>query len=141
MRVYPSAEAYRAFMGDHLTYGFHEPIAICHETEMLQDYDPPEECPVTWAQYQLEGMPGCHGMVVSHSSRIIPEMQHVGLGDHFHKERLALMRDSGASCGICTVREDNLIQRLLLHKNGWTQVHAFLNKQTKNRVQIWVKDI
>jgi len=61
------------------------------------------------------------------------------LGDHFHKERLALMRDSGASCGICTVREDNLIQRLLLHKNGGHRSmpsSQTTQKQSSNLVKI-----
>ncbi len=94
-----------------------------------------------WAQYSLAGFPGCCGILVSTGAYVIHELQGLGLGNYFHKERLKLAKDMGYSCIMCTTIFQNKAEIAILEKNNWKKVHEFENSRTKNIVQIWVKDI
>lgn len=143
MREYTSKEA---LIQDSQRHGYHfsEPIHIRHKTDILWsawDKSWSEEKEVDWAAYKLAEMPGCCGLAISYNAEIHPDVQGFGLGEHFHKERLELISRFGYSCAICTVTEQNTKQIELLLKNNWRRVHSFINRRTRNVVQIWVKDI
>lgn len=143
MKVYPSVEGYRSDIDKALKFGFHQPIMIQHHIDYQKEtYDKSlKEYGMVWAQYKLQQMPGCCGLAVSFNAEINEYVRQYGLGEYFHEERLNLCKDSGYSCMIATTTDKNVIQQNLFQKKGWIMVHSFINKRTKNTVEIWVKDL
>lgn len=94
-----------------------------------------------WARYSLTPLPGCHGVLVSHDSHLTEDKRGYGLGDFFHKERLSIAETALRSCMLCTVESNNEVEKHILQKNNWAKVHEFLNKDTNNTVEIWVKNL
>lgn len=148
-RVYSSSDAYRqskTIAGgtyQRVTGGFSQPIVIQHTSQFknVKDDGTVEDLLRTWASYKLTQLPGYCGIAVSYNSFVTKEVREYGLGEHFHKERIQLCKDSGYSCMIATSIDDNIIQANLFEKNKWEKVHSFTNKRTKNIVSIWIKDI
>lgn len=94
-----------------------------------------------WASYNLTPFPSCTSLVVSHNSHITPDKRGKGLGNFFHDERVAICKAADRSCMICTVDKSNTIERHILETHSWKKVHEFLNKDTNNTVEIWVKNL
>src|SRR5258706_13356463 len=133
-RAFKSAEEYRlsriSYYGNSsyngLGNGFQQPIYIHRSTNVL--WNPgryQEDKEVDWMSYRLMGLPGCCGIAVSYNSQIMDELQGNGLGEHFHKERLSLIKDSGYSLAMATSIESNVVQKELFEKMGWKDLYSF----------------
>jgi hypothetical protein len=93
--------------------------------------------------YELESFPQCPPICISHSVEIVEGMRGKGLGQKQHLERLDNMRKMGFDHAICTVREDNKVERHILAKNGWKMIDSFMATQSceEGVVQIWSRSI
>ena len=91
--------------------------------------------------WQLDDLPGCSQICVSHSAFVLPDARSKGYGDKYHKQRLQQMKDLHYECAIATVREGNVHQEMILNNNGWDKIHSITSKKTGNKVGIWIRNI
>lgn len=91
--------------------------------------------------YELNPFPGCNQMVVSNHAYIIEEERNKGYGKAAHAKRVAEAKRLGYDCMICTVKGGNDAQDTILIWFGWTKVFSFVNKETGNRVYVWMLDL
>ena len=90
---------------------------------------------------QIDDLPGCSQIAVSHSVFILPQYrsQHHGSDNYVLRQRR--IREMLYDCAICTVVSTNIREQKILINNGWKKVHSFSSRKTENSVDIWVKDI
>lgn len=91
--------------------------------------------------WQLDDLPGCSQVCVSHSAFVLPSHRDKGFGDQYHKQRLQQIKDLKYDSAIATVDEENHRQIKILTNNGWSRVHVFESSKTKHKVGLWVKDV
>lgn len=87
--------------------------------------------------YELNPFPGCNQVVVSNHVLIYPEYRGKGIGQIQHHERLQKARELGYNLMLCTVRAENMAEKHILKKMGWTQHTAFESNETGNNVELW----
>ena len=87
--------------------------------------------------YDINAFPGCNQIAVSNHAFIVPSERKKGYGTRFHKERLAVMEEMGYDYTLCTVKEANTPQLLILAAAGWEHLTTFPNSETGSVVQLW----
>lgn len=90
--------------------------------------------------YSLTEFPGNGDLVVSHDVLIYPHLRGKGLGKTQHTKRLLHAANNGHSAIICTVREDNAIEKHILTENYWKKVWTFTNKMNE-KIEVWAKEL
>lgn len=88
------------------------------------------------AEFQLYPMINCCGICVSTSAVVREDWQHKGLGTALNRARIEIARQLGYGLLLCTDIEKNTYQRTILARNGWQDLHSFVNPRTKNRVYV-----
>ena len=88
------------------------------------------------ASFHLYPMINCCGICVSTGSRVHKDFQKLGLGTLLNTLRIDIARNLGYGLLLCTDVESNEPQRKILQKNGWRDIHKFINPRTKNTVII-----
>lgn len=96
---------------------------------------------ISIADFSLTQLPGCCGILVSHSSCIGSEFRKKGLGNLLHELRIELAKLNGYTILLCTDVVGNVHQKKILDKFGWESIFQFRNKRTNNWVEISVKDL
>lgn len=91
------------------------------------------------AEFAILPMPGCRGICVFHHVKVEPEFRRVGLGATFLKLRMEVAKTVGYSLAICTVQNDNGIEKEMLRKAEWSCLQHFTNARTEHIVDIWSK--
>ena len=94
-----------------------------------------------YGTWQLDDLPGCSQVCVSHSAFVLPDKRREGFGTAYHQERLRQIADLKYDCAIATVADGNEYQKRILTEARWTCVHKFKSRKTGHYVGIWVKDI
>lgn len=92
----------------------------------------------TVASFQLYPMINCCGICVSTQAEVAPEYRGRGLGTLLNSLRIDIARYLGYGLLLCTDVDSNEYQRRILKKNGWKDIHTFLNPRTKNKIHISV---
>ncbi len=82
-----------------------------------------------------------NGIVLSYDSLIKKRFRRQGFGSLEHGKRLKVAKALGYSCIICTVVSTNVAEKTILRRNHWEKVHEFDNDDTKNIVEICVKNL
>lgn len=88
--------------------------------------------------YEIDPLPGNGDVAVSHGVYLREGFRGAGLGQRQHEERLANITNQNYMAVICTVREDNEVEKHILTKNGWTKVWGFPNKDGE-KVELWAR--
>lgn len=117
-----------------------ETLEIARQT-MVRYRDDGAEYTSVWASYSLTTFPGSHAVGLSHG--VLVTHHDMGLGQYFHKERLALAKEIGFKTLLCTVNADNDKEKHILGKNGWKKVHTMTDAQwiPPSSVELWVIDL
>lgn len=89
--------------------------------------------------YELNPFPGSNQIVVSNHAFIRPEFRGQGLGHKQHRERLQKAKALGYDLIICTVRTDNVVERHILLKNGWTFIQRFRSTETNHELDLFTR--
>lgn len=91
--------------------------------------------------FSLSEMPGCCGIMISHNTQIYKDFQGKGIASIFQELKFALAKELGFSLLLCTVREDNEIEKHILQKFGWIRHEGsiFQNSRTTNIISVWTK--
>ena len=87
--------------------------------------------------YELNPFPGSNQIVISNHAFIKPEFRGQGLGKIQHLERLRKAKDLGYDLIICTVREDNYVEKHILGKFNWAFMRRFRSSETDHLVEMW----
>lgn len=90
------------------------------------------------ASFELHPMINCCGMCISTQARVEQQYQGKGLGTILNSLRVDIARHLGYGCLLCTDIESNVYQRKILARNGWKDVHKFVNPRTKNTIFVSV---
>jgi hypothetical protein len=90
---------------------------------------------------QIDDLPGCSQVAVSHSVFVLPKYRNMGKGYENSVLRNTRMREMLYDAAICTVDETNEREIKCLLSENWHKVHVFLSSKTGHTVGIWVKDI
>lgn len=93
------------------------------------------------AQFTLEPMPGCCGIVVSTQSWITPDWRGGKIGVAFHALKADVARHFGYKAMIMTTQLRNMPEVVGAAKNGWNFKHYFRNQRTDNDIGIAFKDL
>lgn len=93
------------------------------------------------ARFNLVPMPGCCGICISTGSKVDDEFKGKGIGTLLNSLRIDIAREMGYGLLMCTDVETNTPQRRILGKNGWRDIHKFVNPRTKNSVYVTVVNL
>jgi hypothetical protein len=93
------------------------------------------------ASFRLYQMPHCCAYVVSCNALVYEDFKNKGIGTLLNQLRQDIGIMLGYSSILCTDIESNTSQRNLLRRNEWIDVHSVVNKRTKNKVFISIKDL
>lgn len=87
---------------------------------------------------ELDTLPGCSQIAVSHGVFLPTDKRGHGLGTAANQARKKLAFDElGYDAMICTVAETNAAQKRVLSLNGWTKVRTFWSSKTSHYVELW----
>lgn len=92
-------------------------------------------------EYQLDSMPGCSRICISHGLQIWPQYRGKGYATIAHQNRLKQAIELGYDVILATIVEGNKPQEHLLQKFGWKQITFFDNLKTQHRVYLWEKNL
>lgn len=90
------------------------------------------------ASFELYPMIHCCGICVSTQASVAPQYQGRGLGTLLNSLRIDIARFAGYGLLLCTDIESNTYQRKILARNGWKDIHKFINPRTKNTIFVSV---
>lgn len=93
------------------------------------------------ASFELHPMINCCGICVSTKAFVAEGFRRKGLGAMLNSLRIEIARLNGYGLLLCTDVESNEAQRKVLAKNGWKDVHDFVNPRTQNKVFISVVNL
>ena len=88
---------------------------------------------------ELDSLPGCSQIAVSHAVFVPPANRGTGLGSLAHKKRLLLCKELGYDVVMCTANMENTPQISILNKNRWVKLQEFRSSKTGNIVGIFTK--
>lgn len=87
---------------------------------------------------ELDSLPGCTQIAVSHSVYVEKAARGKGLGFRANRKRqLIAFNELGYDMMICTVDQANTDQRHILEKSGWVCYTAFISRKTGHAVELW----
>jgi len=92
--------------------------------------------------FALAPMPGNDLILVSHEVSVSRFQRGRGIGTLMASYREEIARKAGAEVLVATVREDNIVERTLLLKQGWKTTGSFAsNYMEKHVVEFWSKQL
>lgn len=91
--------------------------------------------------YQLDDLPGCSQVVVSHSMFIIPAYRNQGYSYKCGFDRLRMMRDLHYDYAICTVDSSNEAEIKALNVMQFSPIGMFDSRKTGHLVRIYGKSL
>lgn len=89
---------------------------------------------------QIDDLPGCSQVAVSHSVFILPKFRKKGLGSYNSKLRMERIENLKYNVAICTVDDSNGVEIATLNRQGWRKVWTFESSKTKHFVGVWMKN-
>lgn len=90
---------------------------------------------------QLEDLPGCSQIGVSHSVFVHKDFRGKRIGGRNHKLHLQRAEGLGYNSLICTVDANNEFEIEILKSNGWTKLEEFESSKTGHTVGLWFKKL
>lgn len=91
--------------------------------------------------YEIDELPGCKRVGVSHKLQILIEFQKRGYGYKAMADRLDKARELGYKVLLATVVNSNKAQQKILRKFKWKEVTTWFNPTTGNDVTLWVRNL
>lgn len=91
--------------------------------------------------YELDPMPGCSRVGISHGLQIFDNFRGRGFGTWAMGERLKKAKELGYEVLIATVVEGNVAEERILEKFKWRRVTVFNNLKTGHTVNLWMKHL
>ncbi len=91
--------------------------------------------------FQLDDLPGCSQVAVSHSMFINPKFRGQHRSYRHGEYRIGMMKALGYDYAICTVDSNNVAEIKQLTKNGWSFIVCFTSKKTGHVVRIYGKNL
>lgn len=87
---------------------------------------------------ELDTLPGCSQIAVSHSVFLPPDRRGNKIGTLANKSRQDTAFDElNYDMMICTIDQANIVQRSILVTNGWECLASFKSRKTGHTVELW----
>lgn len=87
---------------------------------------------------EIDTLPGCSQVCVSHSVFLPPHHRGDGLGTEANKSRQQIAFEQlNYDMMLCTVDADNKVQKAILKHNGWKYLEFFKSRKTGHMVELW----
>jgi RimJ/RimL family protein N-acetyltransferase len=86
---------------------------------------------------EIDNLPGCAQIAVSHGVFVLPDMRGQGLGGVAHEARLAEMRRLGYNYVLCTVDGANAAQVRIMQRFNWMWLDEFKSNKTEHTVRLY----
>jgi len=113
-------------------------VGIIEKREFTSD--PTKHYDYHVASFDLEHMPGCGGILLSHKTWVGHSERGKGIGTLMQEMKMWIASKLEAGMLLATVVVGNEAEEAILGKHGWKQVGpAFRNVHTENNVQMWQK--
>lgn len=93
------------------------------------------------SEFNLQQFPACCGILLSTKSSVYHKFRGKGVATRLNAFRKAIAHHEGYSLLICTDVASNSPQNKVLAKNGWKDVHTFVNSRTGNTLNISVSEV
>lgn len=93
------------------------------------------------AEWNLDPMPGCARVAISHGFQVYPQFRGTGWASVSMKERLKKAKELGFQMILATVGDNNRPEEFCLRHHGWQQFGYLFNPNTGNTVYCWKKDL
>lgn len=88
--------------------------------------------------YQLTDFPGSESdITISHGAYIHVDLRGKGFGKQLHRERIFKAREENKSYMLAVVNEDNIVQKSIMDKFGWTKLDSFISECTCHRLVLY----
>ena len=110
-------------------------------TFILKLFDKNNLIETRMASWNLQQLPGCCGVCLSTDARVELAFQAKGIGKCLNKARIRMAQLQGYGSIQCTVLSDNKPQLKILVDNGWECINTFTNPKTKNKINLFVKNL
>jgi hypothetical protein len=94
-----------------------------------------------WVFGELDSLPGCSQIVVSHSVFSVSPFKNNGSGKKAHADRLAHMRQLGWDYALCTVDLENKAQMAIMKRFKWKKLDSFNSAKTGHIVGLFGKQL
>jgi len=132
--------------------GWAEPLRLSFTADESQ-YAEQVNCSLIWepwvssgrgriASFSLSALPGNGDVLISHYAYADIRVRGKGLGNLLCAERIAAAKAAHASAMICTVREENEIERRVLFTNGFRPMGNFKSSYMDgHRVEFWLREL
>lgn len=88
------------------------------------------------SQMRTYQLPGCCGICVSSAAHVSPYFRNRGINTILNKFRIEFAKHLGYTVLMCTDISNNKPEKQTLIKNGWKDIHHFINQRTNNGVDI-----
>jgi L-amino acid N-acyltransferase YncA len=89
--------------------------------------------------YEIDNLPGCTQVAVSHNSVIYEEQRGKGHGTKANELRIEKAKFLGYDYILCTVDASNEAQLRILKNNEWNELDSFDSRKTGHHVIIFGK--
>lgn len=93
------------------------------------------------SKFSLQQLPGCCGILLSTHSNVETAYRGKGVATRLNAFRKAIAHHQGYATLLCTDVASNVAQKKVLEKNGWREIHSFINPRTNNEVNISICDV
>jgi len=91
---------------------------------------------------EIDSLPGCTQIAVSHSVFLPKGLRGQSKGTVAGYKRDAYLRDSlGYDYALCTVASSNDVEKRCLITRGWKKLDNFMSTKTDHAVEIWGKSL
>lgn len=90
---------------------------------------------------ELDSLPGCTQVAVSHSVFVPPSIRGQGKGKAANERRCQDAYALGYDYIMCTSDAANVAQNHILVENGWKSIDRFVSRKTGHTVLLWGKQL
>ena len=108
---------------------------------VLYTITPEDQLASIVATFNLNQLHGCCGVCISHYASVDVYFKKRGVGTLLNTLRKEIAKQQGFTVMLCTDIDTNTPNRKILQKNGWKDIFSFVNKRTKNKVNISVVEL
>lgn len=88
------------------------------------------------SEFKLQPLPGCSSICLSTDSSVKEEFRGRGIASILNEFRKKIAKYLGYNVLMCTYIDDNLPQKKLLSKNGWTDLLSFDSSKTGHKINL-----
>ena len=96
---------------------------------------------VTIVGSKLSPFPNCSAIAISHDCYVNYAHRKKGLGSEAHEERIKQAISNDCGLMLCTVNQENVVEKKILINYNWTLLKTFIDPCSENTIELWCKTL